>query len=1121
MREISRQDSVKNDRNGPSQACGRYHTRVPTPPLLPTADLETVEHFFELAGDLFCIADHRGYFLRLNRAWESALGYSRHELTVRPFIDFVHPDDVEATGAAMQNLTAGKPVINFVNRYRHADGSWRHLRWNTTSPAGGMLFYAVASDITEEVRQRELAGRHEARFRSLFDHAAEPICIADAGNGQLLQVNRAFLDFLGYEAGEVIGRGAFDFHPEDIRDYQARRFREAATGKRVVLPDVPFLAKGGRLVHATISATPMALEGLSCIVGYLLDTTEQHEAAEQMRRQQEQYRAVIDASLDGFWMTDLEGRILEVNGYYVERSGYRREELLRMTINDLDAAESAEDTRRHIAELVPRGGALFETLHRTKEGVVWQAEINAAFWPAMGGRFFVFIRDINQRKRSEQLLRTRWRLLDIAEHGSIDNLLQATLDAAELFTGSNIGFFHFVDPDQENLHLQTWSTNTLKHMCTAEGKGAHYPVSEAGIWADCVRERRAVLVNDYPRHPAKHGMPDGHAPVSRVANVPVIQGGRIVAVIGVGNKLTDYTDEDVTLLTELATMAMEVVDRRRAEDHRKLTASVFESSRDAILITDPGWKIIAVNPAFTRITGYTAEEALGRRPSLLKPEQGSGPAIETIEAALQDSGFWQGEIVERTQEGREFPAWVSASAVHDDRGNLINYSTIITDLSQTREAERQLAYMAQFDALTGLPNRAQFELRGAQAIARAQRHPQTVAVLLLDVDRFKTINDSLGHPVGDALLREIAERLRPRLRSEDMLARMGGDEFGLLLDGVAHAEDAGLVARDVITAMSEPFRVDGHELSVGASVGIALYPDDGGDITTLMRDADAALFQAKEAGRGDYRFYTESLTASAVLKVEMHAKLRRALEHREFIVYYQPQISLADGALIGFEALVRWQDPQAGMISPASFIPVAEETGLIAPIGEWVLRTACAQARAWQDAGHPPVTMAVNLSPVQFRQPDLEQRIEAAISAAGLDPSWLELEITESAIMERGQESLQVLHRLKALGVRLSIDDFGTGYSSLSYLKLFPVDKLKIDQSFVRDIPDDLNDMEIASTIIAMAQHMRLKVLAEGVETEAQRNFLTVQGCHYFQGYLFARPLPAAECERLFASKRA
>lgn len=454
--------------------------------------------------------------------------------------------------------------------------------------------------------------------------------------------------------------------------------------------------------------------------------------------------------------------------------------------------------------------------------------------------------------------------------------------------------------------------------------------------------------------------------------------------------------------------------------------------------------------------------------------------------------------------------------MRDIQGEVTNYVGVFTDISQLKQTEARLERLAHYDPLTELPNRLLFQSRMEHALESAHRQGEQVALLLIDLDRFKDVNDSLGHPAGDELLQKVVERVRKRVRDEDTLARLGGDEFVVLLERLANEQDAGRVAQEIIDTLVQSFRLSsGAEVFISASIGISLYPDHGRTPSDLTQHADAALYLAKGQGRHTYRYYTEALTRASQERLSLEARLRRALERDELLVYYQPQLEIASGRIVGAEALVRWLDPEEGIIMPDRFIHIAEESGLIIPLGEYVLRAATLQAKAWTDAGFTPLRVAVNFSPRQFAHSDLVGQILDILQETGFDPRYLELELTESALMSEGGDAAGLLNQLKTMGVRLAIDDFGTGYSSLSYLRHFPLDTLKIDKSFVRDIPIHQDDMEIATAIIQLAHILGFTVLAEGVETEAQLAFLRDQGCDLYQGYLFSKPLSATEFSEL------
>ena len=578
------------------------------------------------------------------------------------------------------------------------------------------------------------------------------------------------------------------------------------------------------------------------------------------------------------------------------------------------------------------------------------------------------------------------------------------------------------------------------------------------------------------------------------------------------------TREELQLIEEFARITGLAVERVRSDSNLRQAAAVFESTQEGVLITDLTPQILSVNRAYCRITGYTEDEAIGRNPNMVRSGHQDIGFYQAMWRSVLETGHWQGEIWNRRKNGELFPQFLTISTVYDSEGMPTNYVGVMTDISQIKQSEHRLEHLAHYDPLTDLPNRLLIQSRLEHALERAERMRRRVAVLFIDLDRFKDINDSLGHPVGDELLKSIAQLMSSRLRDEDTLGRLGGDEFLVVLEDVNQSEDAAGVANTLIQLLEEPILLpSGHEVYVGASIGISLYPDDGDSVTGLIQHADVALYQAKDQGRNTYHFYTSALTDTVNIRLELESRLRRALGQDEFVLHYQAQVDMATGAVIGCEALVRWLDPHSGLISPAQFIPLAEETGLIVPLGEWVLRTACTQAKEWMDAGMPALKMAVNLSGRQLQQRHVVQRIATVLAETGLPADRLKLELTESMIMGRGEEAVALLSSLRDLGLSLAIDDFGTGYSSLAYLKKFPIDELKIDQGFVRDIPTDPNDMEIAATIIAMARNLKLKVVAEGVETQEQLAFISQHGCHAYQGYLFSRPVPAEEFTKLLS----
>ncbi|MFD1626752.1 EAL domain-containing protein [Azospirillum griseum] len=559
--------------------------------------------------------------------------------------------------------------------------------------------------------------------------------------------------------------------------------------------------------------------------------------------------------------------------------------------------------------------------------------------------------------------------------------------------------------------------------------------------------------------------------------------------------------------TYYSAIARDITERKRAEWELRLSAKVFDNAAEGMFVTNERNRIVAANDAFTRITGYSRDEAVGQDPKFLRSNRHDPAFFQDMWEQLQTNGHWAGEIWNTRKNGDVFPEWLSVKAVVNEAGAVVNYIAAFTDITETRAQEERIRHLAQYDFLTDLPNRFLLRDRLERAMLSAERHGNKVGLLFVDLDRFKTINDSLGHEVGDKLLREVAVRLQATVRASDTVSRQGGDEFIILISDMDSSDAAGIVARKVLKNLSEPFLIDGHELQVTPSIGVAIYPQDGTTIDALLKNADMAMYAAKDGGRATYHFFTPELNRRASDRMWTENNLRRALANNELELFFQPQFAVGGRRLVGAEALVRWRQPDGTLIMPGQFIPVAEDTGLILPLGDWVLGEAC--RRAAELLRHQDLLIAVNLSAVQMRRPGLADRVAGWLSAYNVPAEALELEVTESVLMDDSELVAETFAQLREMGVQLAIDDFGTGYSSLSYLKRFRVDKLKIDRSFVNELkPNDPDSGAIAEAIISMARSLSMQTLAEGVETEEQFSCLANLGCEQIQGYLLGRPMP-------------
>lgn len=553
----------------------------------------------------------------------------------------------------------------------------------------------------------------------------------------------------------------------------------------------------------------------------------------------------------------------------------------------------------------------------------------------------------------------------------------------------------------------------------------------------------------------------------------------------------------------------------QAEKHLQFATAVFDNSYNSIMITDAEANIVAVNPAFSNMTGYAASDVIGKNPRILHSERQNAGFYQGLWNSLLENGYWQGELWNRHKDGKEYLKWLSISAIRDQNGVVTHYVGISDDITQTWENINKINFLASFDELTGLTNRHMATNRLEKEIAHAQYLGTRLAFMVLDLDNFKNMNESLGHSAGDTMLKTVAQRLLDCVSGGGFVSRQGGDEFFIILPDVGELESVNDMAGEILNQVNKPFRVNGTEFFLSASIGIAIYPSDGSDADTLQKNAEMAMYSAKQAGRNTYRFFDEGMHAFMLEKLLIRNGLLHALDRGEFLLHYQPQICLESGRMTGAEALLRWRQTETGIVYPGSFIDIAEESGLIIPIGDWVLHEACRQAVAWHRAGWPGLKIAVNISALQFGRGDLDLIVANALTSSGLDPAFLELEVTESVLIHNTEKSLEAIQRLKRLGVKLSLDDFGTGFSSLNYLKRLPVDKLKIDRSFVRDIMTDKDDAAIVLSIISLAHTLQKKVIAEGVETREQIGFLRRHRCDEMQGYFFSHPLAADDFMRL------
>jgi len=796
------------------------------------------------------------------------------------------------------------------------------------------------------------------------------------------------------------------------------------------------------------------------------------------------YRELLNAAPDAIVIFDRSGEIVLVNVQTEKLFGYHRKELIGQPAKMLVSLSSrAQNSKQHSEFGTAPTEQIFasvELFGLRKDGSEFPAEVRLSPVDTKQGILVSSaIRDLSDRRRTEEDLR---RLASIVS-SSDDAIIGKTLDG--IITSWNLG------------------AERMYGYSAAEAIGK--PVS---ILVPIGRPDEIPQILKR----LKRG-----ETVQHFETVRTRKDGKEIQIELTVSPIRDALENVVGA----STIGRDISVRKAAEKHlvqmEARYRGLLEAAPDAIIIVDEAGKIVLLNLQAEKQFGYDRNELLGQKIKNIIPE-GFAERLATDDlrsaedARAQQIGMGI-ELTARRKDGSEFPIEIMLSPLESAEGTLI--TAAIRNVSVARDMSLQLTHYAQHDPLTGLPNRMLVNDRVNQAIVLASRHAKKVAVLFLDLDGFKHVNDSLGHPIGDKLLQSVARRLVASVRDSDTVSRQGGDEFIVLLSEVGRPEDAAVTARRMLQSVGDPHPIDQHDLHITASIGVSVYPDDGLDAETLIKNADTAMYQAKENGRQSYQFFEPAMNHRAVERQSIEESLRRALEREEFALHYQPKVNLRTGRITGAEALLRWTHPIRGKVSPAQFIPVAEECGLILPIGNWVLREACQQARAWVNAGLSPTTMAVNISAVEFRNDHFLEGVFAILDDTGLDPRFLEMELTESVLMKHADFAASVLKTLRASGVQVAVDDFGTGYSSLSYLSRFPIDSLKIDQSFVRQITCTPEEATIVTAIIGMARSLKLRVVAEGVETPEELAFLQAHQCDEAQGYYFSRPVAAEQFAKL------
>ena len=953
----------------------------------------------------------------------------------------------------------------------------------------------VASAI-EQKRQQDALRDSERRYRQMFENNRAVQILLDPETGSIVDANRAATEFYGWDIDTLRSMHIWELNTLDEAAVRAELVG-ALQERRSYFVFRHRLASG-EVRDVEVHSGPIVAQGRTLLYSIIHDITERKQAEEALLLSEQKYRNIVDYASVGIYRSTPDGRILMANPALARILGYDSiEELLAQNLAT-DVYVTERQSQSAMERFATNGYAIEEEmLWRTKDGTAIWVQLNAhAIDLRKGAEVFEgFVFDVTERKLADQqvaLANTqRKAVLDAATRVSIiatnpRGVITVFNSGAERMLGYTatdvIGLRNVTD-----LHLETELVQHARRLAFDLGEQlSGFDILVRRAAREGLEEREWTYIRD-----------DGQ-PLTVLLSVTALRDehGHLTGYLHVGNDVTD---------------------RKQVEETLRQQSAAMTASMDGIGILDARLEFIYVNDALAKLFGYPSpQQLIGRSICDLYDPPEQVRVITSVVPLVHQRGRWRGEATGARHDGSTFPLEISLTAT--DGGGMV---CVVRDVTERTYAEEQIKHLAYHDALTTLPNRLLFKDRVTVAISHAQRHDSRAAILFLDLDRFKVINDSLGHSIGDQLLQSVAARVQSCVRDSDTVARLGGDEFTLLLPDLGLGEDAALVAQKILEAVRYPFHIEGREFYITTSIGISVFPEDGTDAEALIKSADTAMYQAKEQGRDNYQLFNAAVNAKALQRIAIEHGLRRSLSHNELAVHYQPIFDFRTGRITGIEALMRWTDPELGPIPPATFIPLAEAIGVMIPMGTWALRTACVQAKEWHVAGFNTLSLAVNLSVVQLQQPDLTDLVREILAETSFPPRLLELEITESSAMLNPEMSIKTLYELKKLGIRISLDDFGTGHSSLAYLRRFPIDTLKIDQSFVHDITKDPDTAAIVTAIIAMGHSLRLKVIAEGVEFTDQATFLKNHNCDQMQGYLINVPMPAEELFAVLGGVRA
>lgn len=1057
----------------------------------------------------------------VNQSACDSLGYKKSELIgMRPW-DF-DLDFPEAGWNDTWKRLRHERIFHLESRQRRKDGSVFPVQvtGNYIKLGDAEYSFTFVQDISDrKAAESNLKGAEE-RYRVLFDASPVPIGVFDTETFKFLAFNDAGLELYGYAREDAAHISALDlYYPEDQQRFLAHLQEEMRHPDRTSTVTMRNRKKDGSTIWIEAKAHPIVYDGRPARIVLAHDITRRLQAEEELRRAEAHYRLLFESNPVAMGIYDPETlALLAVNDAALRQYGYTREEATQLSLIDIYEHEELPRLKAFV-EATADETSSSTWKHRRKNGELFWVQISSHTIDYRGKPArLALAQDITEIKIAQLREHARGEVLELLAKGApLGQVLSAIALSVEQENPAAICGIQLLD--DTGTHMKFGAGPSLPAFYNEAIHGLKVGIG-VGSCGTALASGERVVVEDIQTHPywAPYREITQRAGLAACWSNPIVaSNGKVIGSFAIYHRHPSAPSQrDIELIEHSTHLAGIAIERSLTGEAMQLASLVYQNSAEGMLVTDAENRIIAINPAFTSVTGYTLEEVQGRDPGMLSSGRQDHAFYLAMWNAIKNTGQWQGEIWNRRKDGSEYAEWLTINTIYSEDGAVHRRVALFSDITERKQAEALIWNQANYDNLTQLPNRRLFNDRLEQELKKAHRDKRLLGLLFIDLDRFKEVNDTLGHHMGDELLVQAAKRIQGCLRESDSVARLGGDEFTVILPELTDISDIGQIAQNIIDAMNRPFLLGADQAYISASVGITVYPEDAQNVENLLKNADQAMYAAKRSGRNRYSFFTPSMQEAANLRMRLIRDIHQAMTAGEFMVYFQPIVEISSGEIHKAEALLRWNHPVHGFISPATFIPIAEDTGLIHDIGNQVFEKSVQQVKRWREQYRPDFQISVNKSPIQFRsEGDVHNAWVRRIREMGLTGDSIVIEITEGLLLNADSNINAKLLMFRDAGIQVAIDDFGTGYSSLSYLKKFDIDYLKIDQSFVMNLESDASNLALSEAIVVMAHKLGLKVIAEGVETAAQRDLLHRIGCDYAQGYLFSKPVPAEEFERL------